>query len=79
MFKNLKTWKTVIQFIITVLTAVVSSFLTQSCMNCHTDLTDLTDALCYNSGHTDLTDLTDFIERSCGGHAGLNNATYIAK
>ena len=33
MFKNLKTWKTVIQFIITVLTAIVSSFLTQSCMN----------------------------------------------
>lgn len=33
MLKNLKTWKTVIQFIITVLTAIVSSFLTQSCMN----------------------------------------------
>ena len=32
-FKNLKTWKTVIQFIITVLTAIVSSFLTQSCIN----------------------------------------------
>jgi hypothetical protein len=32
MFKNLKTWKTIIQFIITVLTAIVSSFLTQSCM-----------------------------------------------
>ena len=32
MFKNLKTWKTIIQFIITVLTAVVSSFLTQSCI-----------------------------------------------
>ena len=31
-FKNLKTWKTVIQFIITVLTAIVSSFLTQSCL-----------------------------------------------
>ena len=31
-FKNLKAWKTVIQFIITVLTAVVSSFLTQSCI-----------------------------------------------
>jgi len=30
--KDLKTWKTVIQFIITVLTAIVSSFLTQSCM-----------------------------------------------
>ena len=26
------TWKTIIQFIITVLTAVASSFLTQSCM-----------------------------------------------
>ena len=33
MFKNLKTWKTIIQFIITVLTAIVSSFLTQSCMS----------------------------------------------
>ena len=32
MIKNLKTWKTIIQFIITVLTAVVSSFLTQSCL-----------------------------------------------
>ena len=32
MFKNLKTWKTIIQFIITVLTAIVSSFFTQSCM-----------------------------------------------
>ena len=31
-FKNLRTWKTVIQFIITVLTAIVSSFLTQSCL-----------------------------------------------
>ena len=30
--KSLKSWKTIIQFIITVLTAVVSSFLTQSCM-----------------------------------------------
>ncbi len=27
----MKRWKTIIQFIITVLTAVVSSFLTQSC------------------------------------------------
>ncbi len=27
-----KTWKTIIQFIITILTAIVSSFLTQSCM-----------------------------------------------
>ena len=26
------TWKTIIQFIITILTAVASSFLTQSCM-----------------------------------------------
>ncbi len=32
MLKDLKTWKTIIQFIITVLTAIVSSFLTQSCM-----------------------------------------------
>ena len=32
MFKKIKTWKTIIQFIITVLTAIVSSFLTQSCM-----------------------------------------------
>ena len=32
MFKKLKTWKTIIQFIITILTAIVSSFLTQSCM-----------------------------------------------
>lgn len=31
--KNIKHWKTIIQFIITVLTAVVSTFLTQSCMN----------------------------------------------
>ena len=30
--RDLKTWKTVIQFIITVLTAFVSSFLAQSCM-----------------------------------------------
>ena len=29
--KDLKTWKTVIQFIITVLTAIVSSFFVQSC------------------------------------------------
>ena len=34
MFKNLKKWKTIVQFVITVLTAVVSSFLTQSCKNC---------------------------------------------
>ncbi len=27
-----KTWKTIIQFIITVLTAISSSFLVQSCM-----------------------------------------------
>ncbi len=33
MFKNLKTWKTIIQFIITVLTAIVSSFFVQSCMS----------------------------------------------
>ena len=31
-FKDVKKWKTIIQFIITVLTAVVSSFLTQSCI-----------------------------------------------
>ena len=31
--KKLKTLKTIIQFIITVLTAIVSSFLTQSCIN----------------------------------------------
>ena len=31
--KTLKIWKTIIQFVITVLTAIVSSFLTQSCMN----------------------------------------------
>ena len=30
--KNMKMWKTIIQFIITVLTAVSSSFLVQSCM-----------------------------------------------
>ena len=30
--KSLKTCKTIIQFIITVLTAIVSSFITQSCM-----------------------------------------------
>ena len=61
MFKKIRTWKTVIQFIITVLTAVVSSFLTQSCMNCHTDLTDLTDTFCFTdiNRHTDLTDLSD--------------------
>ena len=33
MFKNIKKMKTVVQFVITVLTAVVSSFLTQSCRN----------------------------------------------
>lgn len=32
MFKNTKKLKAVVQFVITVLTAVVSSFLTQSCM-----------------------------------------------
>ena len=31
LLKDLKTWKTIIQFIITVLTAIVSSFLVQSC------------------------------------------------
>ena len=29
--RDLKTWKTIIQFIITVLTAIVSSFFVQSC------------------------------------------------
>ena len=31
--KNMKTWKTIIQFIITVLTAIISSFFVQSCMH----------------------------------------------
>ena len=31
-FKDVKKWKTIIQFIITVLTAISSSFLVQSCM-----------------------------------------------
>ena len=31
MFKYLKTWKTIIQFVITVLTAIISSFFVQSC------------------------------------------------
>ena len=30
--KDLKTWKTIIQFIITVLTAIISSFFVQSCV-----------------------------------------------
>ena len=30
--KDLKTWKTIIQFIITVLTAIISSFFVQSCI-----------------------------------------------
>ena len=30
-FKDLKRWKTIIQFIITVLTAIISSFFVQSC------------------------------------------------
>ncbi|MBP3768091.1 MAG: smalltalk protein [Prevotella sp.] len=29
--KNMKMWKTIIQFIITVLTAITSSFFVQSC------------------------------------------------
>lgn len=33
MLKNIKKLKTIIQFVITVLTAVVSSFLTQSCIS----------------------------------------------
>lgn len=32
MIKNLKTWKTIIQFIITVLTAIISSFFVQACV-----------------------------------------------
>ena len=32
-FKDMKTWKTIIQFIITVLTAIISSFFVQSCKN----------------------------------------------
>ena len=31
-FKRLQTWKTIIQYIITILTAIVSSLATQSCM-----------------------------------------------
>ncbi|MCR4915586.1 MAG: smalltalk protein [Prevotella sp.] len=31
MIKNFKRWKTIIQFIITVLTAIISSFFVQSC------------------------------------------------
>ena len=31
--KDMKTWKTIIQFIITVLTAIISSFFVQSCMS----------------------------------------------
>ena len=30
-FKNMKRWKTIIQFIITVLTAIINSFFVQSC------------------------------------------------
>lgn len=30
-FKDIKKWKTIIQFIITVLTAIISSFFVQSC------------------------------------------------
>ena len=30
-FKNMKRWKTIIQFFITVLTAIISSFFVQSC------------------------------------------------
>ena len=32
MIKNFKRWKTIIQFIITVLTAIISSFFVQSCV-----------------------------------------------
>lgn len=31
-FKDMKTWKTVVQFVITVLTAIISSFFVQSCV-----------------------------------------------
>ena len=31
-FKKIKTWKTIIQYIITILTAIVSSLAAQSCM-----------------------------------------------
>ena len=31
-FKDIKKWKTIIQFIITVLTAIMSSFFVQSCV-----------------------------------------------
>ena len=30
--KNIKTWKTIIQFLVTVLTAIASSFCVQSCI-----------------------------------------------
>ena len=32
MIKNFKRWKTIIQFIITVLTAILSAFFAQSCL-----------------------------------------------
>ena len=32
MIKNFKRWKTIIEFIITVLTAIISSFFVQSCV-----------------------------------------------
>ena len=32
MFKNIKKWKTIIHYIITILTAIASSIATQSCM-----------------------------------------------
>jgi hypothetical protein len=32
--KDLKTWKTVIQFLITVLTAIATTLTTTSCMGC---------------------------------------------
>jgi len=32
MFKNLKAWKTIIQFIVTVLTAIVTSLSTAACI-----------------------------------------------
>ena len=33
LLKDMKRWKTIIQFIITVLTAILSSFFVQSCKN----------------------------------------------
>ena len=42
MFKNLKKWRTIIHYIITILTAIASSIATQSCMagQCRTESTE---------------------------------------